>query len=472
MVLPESGVFTVVVKASTAGSGLVMVEVFDVEDVVGEVVPDGLPLPTPLVVPGQRALAAFTGIPGHRVSVKSTVTGGSFGCWYVTVVSPGGADLIKNGACQTASATTNFIEPIALTEPGVYTVIVDPGSTNTGTGTLNVYDVVDAATPITANGPAVAIDLTTPGRNARLPFQGVSGHRMSAKVTVASGSFGCFYFKILDPIGTPVSSDRLCAPSNFLEAVPLPVSGMYTVLVDPSDAATGTGTVSLYDVVDATSSIVANGPAVDADLSTPGTKMLLSFSGTQGHRMSITVALRDSSHCTLSWKVRVLAADASEVATTNNLPCTATSYFFEPFALPTTGGYAIAFDPLGIHTAVATVRLYDVVDVTGPIAPNGAAVPIALSIPGQVARLTFTATPAHTVTATVVVTSGGLGCSWTLSILKPTGASLGSTTSCSGATKSLGKLTIPSGGAGAYTVLVDPKGNATGSANVTLIDTP
>jgi hypothetical protein len=110
--------------------------------------------------------------------------------------------------------------------------------------------------------------------------------------------------------------------------------------------------------------------------------------------------------------------------------------------------------------------------VTGPITPNGAAVPIALNTPGQVARLTFTGIPTHKMTAAVTVTSGAFGCSWTLSILKSDGASLGSTTSCSGTTKSLGKLTIPSGGAGTYTVLVDPKGNATGSANVTLIDTP
>jgi hypothetical protein len=44
--------------------------------------------------------------------------------------------------------------------------------------------------------------------------------------------------------------------------------------------ATGTGTAA-YDVADVAAPIVANGPAVDADLSIPGTKMLLSFGGSR-----------------------------------------------------------------------------------------------------------------------------------------------------------------------------------------------
>jgi hypothetical protein len=71
-----------------------------------------------------------------------------------------------------------------------------------------------------------------------------------------------------------------------------------------------------------------------------------------------------------------------------------------PVTLPASGTYTVAVDPYGTNAGYVTVRIYDVVDVTGPI-PFGQAVNANLAIPGQRAIWTFTGTQNQRVGAVV-----------------------------------------------------------------------
>src|SRR6185295_19050552 len=146
-----------------------------------------------------------------------------------------------------------------------YTVVVDPSGAATGQGTVNIYDVVDITGPIVIDGSAVSSTITTPGQVARLAFTGTAGQRVSANSTATSMT-GCWSLTILKPDGTQLASTFTCGSSAFIEPQTLPVGGSYTVLVDPSGAATGQATVNLYNVVDVTGSITLGGAAVNVSL--------------------------------------------------------------------------------------------------------------------------------------------------------------------------------------------------------------
>ena len=81
-----------------------------------------------------------------------------------------------------------------------------------------------------------------PGQNARLTFDGAAGQAVTVTVsgmTIQSGTVS-----ILRPGGATVVIKFLFAPGGTVTAT-LPVTGTYTILVDPFNAATGAANVAL-----------------------------------------------------------------------------------------------------------------------------------------------------------------------------------------------------------------------------------
>jgi hypothetical protein len=243
----------------------------------------------------------------------------------------------------------------------------------------------------------------------------------------------------------------------MIEPQTLPEAGTYTVVVDPSGAGIGGASVTLYDVTDVTGSITVNGPSVNVNLNTPGQNARLTFDGTAGQRISANGASTFSS----CWNLGIYKPDGTQLA--NVFTC-GSNAFIEAQTLPVTGTYTLVADPSGAGTGSATLNLYEVIDVSGTITPGGAAVPVSLPTPGQVARLTFDGTSGQRIS---VNGSSSLTTCWTLAILKPDGSQLGGTFSC-GSNIFLDPQTLPA--TGTYTVLVDPSGNGTGTATITAYD--
>lgn len=109
--------------------------------------------------------------------------------------------------------------------------------------------------------------------------------------------------------------------------------------------------------------------------------------------------------------------------------------------------------------------LHEVIDVTGPITVNGAAVSVTLSTPGQTALLTFSGMAGQQVRVPVNNSTLSSCASGVLSVLKPDGTTLGSLGSiCTG--NSLGPLTMAT--SGTHTVKLEPGGISTGNATVSV----
>ena len=104
------------------------------------------------------------------------------------------------------------------------------------------FDVVDQTGPITVNGAPVYGTLTTPGQNGVWSFAGTSGQVVRGIVdatTIEVCSLGAHKFRIHKPDGTQlISKNGICAGST-VGPVTLPVTGTYTVVVDPSTSYTG-----------------------------------------------------------------------------------------------------------------------------------------------------------------------------------------------------------------------------------------
>jgi len=467
--LPIGGLYSVTVRAAAGSIGSANIQIYDVVDVSTPITSDGLPVPVDLLTPGQNARLPFTGTNGHRMSLLVNTDSGNFGCGWKAEIRRKDTDGLI-GMSATSCLSGNFLEPVVLPSDAEYVVVVNPVGYSVGSAAVHLYDVADVTTAITSGAPAMTVDLTIPGRNTRLEFSGLANQRMSVWVTVTGGNLGCPWSieirrKDTDTlVGTPssgVNPATSCLQSGFLEPVPLPIDGNYVVVINPGGSATGTATVQLNTVVDATGTISADGVAVPIAVITPGQNARLTFGGTTTQRVSATVTITNGTFGCI-WNVRILKPDNTPLAT--DRPSCYNTTFFEPWTLQTTGTHTLVVDPQTYFTGGASVNLYNVLaDVTGTLTINGDSVPVALTTPGQNASLTFTAAQGQSVTVRLTantITGGGGYAS--VSLIKPNGQLQTS----GGSFASSFNLTPQTLVSGTYTVKVDPSSSATGNITV------
>jgi hypothetical protein len=344
--LAQTGTYTIVLDPRTSATGSMTFTFYNVPaDVATTITPGGPPVPVSLTAPGQNGTATFTGTAGQRISlnVGSTVTQVK-----VSILNPDATTLVVP---VIVSAAGTFIDPKLLAQSGTYTIVVDPQSSYTGTVTLTLYDVpADVSTTISPGGAAVTVTTTTPGQNARLTFGGTAGQRVSlllSNVTIGGAVFAGSKVSVLKPDGTAlVSPSGVTTNGTFIDTRTLPVSGTYTIVVDPVGANTGSMTLTLYSVpADVTGSIVRGGAAVTVTTTTPGQNGSLTFSGTAATLVSLAV-----SDAIGGTKVSILKPDGTVlVAPTSAATINAT--------LPVSGTYTIVTDPQAQFTGSVTLTL-------------------------------------------------------------------------------------------------------------------
>jgi hypothetical protein len=396
-------------------------------------------------------LVLFDGTAGQKVSLK--ISTGVVGVVQIY-------DHHRHAIGQASSgAVEGFIEPVTLSATATYMIAVDPNSSNTGSVTLTLYNVVDVTGTITAGGSSVAVTTTTPGQMGRLTFTGTLGDRVSLKAS--TGPSGAL--TILKPNGTALAAGSISgAIATFIDTQTLPATGTYTVLVDYSTTQVGTVTLTLYAVpADASDTITAGGSSVTQALATPGQNGAATFTGTSTHRMSIWITGVSVSSVGVSLK------DPSG-ATVTSQSFTVLGGFIEPQTLSASGTYTIFVDPVGANTGSVTLNLYDTAaDVTGSLTINGGTTGVTISTPGQNGAYTFSGTASQQVTVHVTNSSfhtpTNVGSSVTVKVVRANGTVLTSSTSF-GSTFNLTTQTLPA--TETYTVVIDPPSANSGSLTV------
>jgi len=247
-----------------------------------------------------------------------------------------------------------------------------------------------------------------------LTFNGVAGQRVSLFLDDIRGCGDP------DPVATPLAQLSLISPSGavvttalfeghffpgfgtlkfaYMDALILPVTGTYTILIDPinspalrcSDGVLRPfgATARLYDVPqDITRTIAASGVANVLSFIAPGQNAILTFNGFNGQR----IALRSLQNVTtiIGTNIKVYSPGTYPNGTPIISQALNSNFFVEPLTLTASGTYTILVDHQFNKTRDVTLHLYDVPpDVAGAINVNGSAVSVNLA-PGQIALLTF-----------------------------------------------------------------------------------
>src|SRR5919204_251573 len=267
---------------------------------------------------------------------------------------------------------------------------------------------------IVPGGPPVTVTTTAVDENGTATFSGTAGRSISLKIS--SVTISSALVSILKPDGTAlVAASSFGTAGKFIDRTTLPVTGTYTILVDPQGTAIGGATLTLYDVpADVTGSITPGGAAVTVTTTTPGQNAKVTFSGTAGRRISLKVG---PTCCSL--KVSILKPDGTALVAATAIGTA--GGFIDVKSLTVTGTYTIVVAPQSSAVGATTLPLYDVpADVTGSITPGGAAVTVTTTTPGQNAKVTFSGTAGRRISLKV----GPTCCSLKVSILKPDGTAL------------------------------------------------
>ena len=219
-------------------------------------------------------------------------------------------------------------------------------------------------------------------------------------------------------------------------------------------------------------SILTDGTPVQVTTTTGGENANLTFSGTAGNRISIRISgVTMSPKPNTGIKVSIQKPDGSTLVSPFDVGSSGT--FMEPLSTPVTGSYKLVLDGQSTYKGKATVSIWTVpADVTGSTTPGGAAVPLAMTTPGQNGTVTFAATAGHRVSIKLapVTINGNAINSARVSVLKPDTSVLVANSNFGSSGSFIEPFTIPADGT--YTVKLDPRQWYKGSATVTIYDVP
>ena len=438
--LPATGTYTFFLKPRPSWQGSATLTLSE-EISAGAITIGGAPVTVSITRAGVRARLTFSGTAGQRLDLG--LTGITISSSTVSILNPDGTTLVSANAGTPDTALDT--PPLPVT--GTYTILVDPAVAATGNMTLTLSEEVTGT--ITVGGASAPVSISRAGQRARYTFSGTAGQRLSLGLTsvTISSSFGFIY----KPDGSLLMSQALGTANTAMDLPVLPTTGTYTILIDPSNAYTGSVTLTLSEEV--TGTITPGGPAVPVSITRAGQRARISFDGTAGQRVSLKMTSVTITQSTVS----LLNPDGTTLASIT--VTSGSTGFIDVKTLVTTGTYAILINPAFAYTGNMTLTLYDVPpDLSGALTVNGAGVAVTLSVPGQNATYTFNGTAGQPVTARVV--NNTMGCV-TISVIEAGGATAGLVCSSSG-----NVARTLSANPGTPTVKVDPSGANTGTLDL------
>jgi hypothetical protein len=229
-VLTETGTYTMVASISDGSSGSAPLQLYDItQDFSAPISVNGATVTASIKTPGEEARLTFTGKVGQNVSVNLTPNGTFQGCSLnFTLLNPDGSTL--NSTICVGEA--QLIPQLVLPMNGTYTILLTSTDTATGTIAVNLYSYVNVTGTITAGGPPVSINLTTPGQIANLTFSGTSGQTVI--VNGNDSTAGCVMDNIYEG-ATTVLIDEECNTSWSSSTATLPNTGKYRLSIVPQD---------------------------------------------------------------------------------------------------------------------------------------------------------------------------------------------------------------------------------------------
>lgn len=421
------------------------------------IVIDGPGTTASLTIPGQSRRFVFNGTSGQHIGLG--VVNGTIGTQgagiNATVFTPGGALIALVNASD--SFGRGETELPVLIENGIYSVIVTSPENATGSSTLTLS--TDVAAELVLGTPQ-NIEIGRAGQIARLTFNATAGQYVGFSVTGLSvtPSGEILGVTILTPDGNGFAGTTLAAPGGTLQIPVLPETGTYTVLLDPSNAATAVFTAK----VDLADTLNLDGASTTANIASAGQTLRYTFNATAGQDIGLgivngTLTPADGASSIAVYDPQGLllysgGASGSGGRGDINLQ-----------GLPDTFTYLVTVDVPG-GTGSANLTLSS--DVTAALTLG---TPYSLSItrPGQNAKLSFTGATGQYVSVQFTgITSTPAAAYLDVIVYSPTGAFVANEFIAAGSGG--GTLHLPPlPESGTYSITIDPASGATVSGTVT-----
>lgn len=363
----------------------------------------------------------------------------------------GVADPVVTDAC---------VLDVALTGQPSFAAGAADGETGRLTGPKEPEPIAGPIGTIAIGGPVAVAAIAQPGESVRLVFSGTKGQKVSVEVVSSTLPDSCSPVTLRGSDGGALGSTCVIDGKGLIDALVLPVTGQYAIVVDPAGRDTGVSQLRLVTASDQAGTLTLGGSPATMTIGQAGATARLTFAGVAGDKVFVDVissTLPDS-----CWPLS-LRRPGDDVQI--GIGCIIDNRgFVDGTVLPTTGLYSIVLDPPGTQTGITTVRLLAAADQVGAILLNGPAVTATISGPGAAARFSFAGTGGQRVIvevtdATLPDECGGIA------LLNAEGARIAYGCIVDGK-GTIASTTLPA--TGQYTVVLDPPERQTGRAQVRL----
>ncbi|MBT2745866.1 IPT/TIG domain-containing protein [Lysobacter sp. ISL-50] len=409
-------------------------------------------------VPGQNVYFAFTAEQGANLGlgIADLLTPGSTGAATVYIYRPNGSQLTYEYCySQYNGCDLN----LANLPAGEYTAMLVPPS---DAATVSFQAIVSTDLVATASiDTSLSLVLDRRGRNGRIKFSGELGQTFAFNVAGQSTAPANrdVYYTIYKPDGT-LLQQSYTKTNLTMNLWNLPVSGEYTVFVDPNYGENATAQLTL--VSGQTQTVSPDGDPGSFLTQTPGQNAYFTFSAAQGANLGLGITDLATPGTTGAATVYVYRPNGSQLTY---------QYCYAQYGgcdldLPNLqeGTYSVMVTPPGSGSATMSFNSILSADATGVLSPN---VPMDLSLSrrGQDGRLSFTGTAGQTMAvnaSNIVASPTARNVYYT--VYKPDGSTLVSSNSASGLSLNLTNLPV----SGQYVLFVDADFGMTSNSRIEL----
>lgn len=363
-VLPATGTYMVTISiASGSGSGAVQL----VADQQG-----GLLSPNVATTVSSNAAQVATGYTfaanaGESDLMLSFAGNTMAGSTSANVYNPDGTTLTSTTLSASSGATQLNLSNLA---GGLYRVRIISSGTGAGSIQMTLLKATSGTT-LTVGGALAAVNLVA-GQNGQYTFDGTQGQYIGIGVTnlatVPAGK--SISFTVTNPDGTQVSNFSMSSDGGSPIA-PLPMTGMFTLTVDPGTSAAA---FNLRLTSDTTGTLQLNATPVTWSRSTAGQYATYSFAATAGQSYTVQATASTFGGSTYVYVYRPDGSTWTSGAAGSPTPIVLSN-------APTTGTYEVRVVPSGTDTGRVAIGLGQA--TSGALSLNAAPVSANVALGGS-----------------------------------------------------------------------------------------
>jgi YD repeat-containing protein len=242
LTLSQTGTYSVEFVTNSLDSGNVAMTLYD----GGTSVMGANDFTAAIPAVGATAQLAFSASSGSRVSLLTQADSNlRAGCFTIALMPPGSGTPFYS---STQSSPTDFSHALTLPSSGLYTMLLTPCGSNTGTAALTLYTVpADVTGSATIGGGAVSLATVVPGQNAQVTFPTSAAGQAATIAVTADNNFSsaCYNVTVTDPNGNQVNIGQGCGTAYSTADLTLGVAGTYHIAIASVSTATGNVTVGV-----------------------------------------------------------------------------------------------------------------------------------------------------------------------------------------------------------------------------------